>query len=159
MNRAIILLIVLSLMAPSAVLAAKGGSFWSSLKSRIMGITPKKQATVTTAVGGVRGALSDEAEDVYWKGKEINEVDEAELMKFNEALDMAVKGDEANSLKAFESFLDEYPNSSLRSDALDAVSALKSGAGGEAAPDEEAQPQQDMETQSPDKEMEEEATH
>ncbi len=128
MKRAIILLIVMFLMAPSAAFAAGGGSFWSNLKSRIMGITPKKKATVTTAVGGVRGALSDEAEDVYWKGKEINEVDEMELQKFNEALDMAVKGDEANSLKAFEEFLNEYPDSSLRGDALEAVTALKSGA-------------------------------
>ncbi len=128
MKRAIILLIVMSLMAPSAAMAAGGSSFWSSLKSRIMGITPKKKATVTTAVGGVRGTLSDEAENVYWKGKEINEVDEVELQKFNTALDMAVKGDEANSLKAFEEFLDEYPDSSLRGDALEAVTALKSGA-------------------------------
>ncbi len=126
MKRAIILLIVMSLMAPSAAFAAEGGSFWSNLKNRIKGITPKKQSTVTTAVGGVRGTLSDEAEDVYWKGKEINEVDEVELQKFNDALNMAVQGDEANSLKAFEAFLEEYPESSLRGDALEAVAALKS---------------------------------
>ena len=129
MKRAIILLIVMSLMAPVTVLAAGGGSsFWSSLKSRIQGITPKKQANVTTAVGGVRGALSDEAADVYWKGKDVNEVDEVELQKFNDALNLAVQGEEKDSLKAFEAFLIDYPDSTLRPDALEAVETLKSSA-------------------------------
>lgn len=126
MKRALILLIALSLFLPaSSALAAGKGSFWSSLRSRIRGITPKKQAAVTTAVGGVRGALSDEANGVYWKGKDIMEVNEEELQKFNSALLMADDGDTEGSIKAFETFLKEYPDSSLRIDALDAISTLR----------------------------------
>ena len=69
MKHAIILIIALSLFVPATSMAA-GKSFWSSLKSRVQGITPKKKASVTTAVGGVRGAASDEADAVYWKVKE-----------------------------------------------------------------------------------------
>lgn len=141
MKHAIILIIALSLFVPATSMAA-GKSFWSSLKSRIHGITPKKKASVTTAVGGVRGAASEKADSVYWKGKEVNEIDEVELQKFNNALDMAVQGDNAESLKAFEAFLKEYPDSFLRLDALEAVTALRPDAGESAAPAEEAPAQQ-----------------
>lgn len=148
MKHALILVIALTLFVPATSMAA-GKSFWSSLKSRIHGITPKKQASVTTAVGGVRGAASEEADAVYWKGKEVPEVDEVELQKFNDALNMAVQGDSANSLKAFEAFLKEYPDSFLRLDALDAVAALRPEVG-DAAPAEEAPAEQAQEAQSMD---------
>ena len=134
---ALILVIALTLFVPATSMAA-GKSFWSSLKNRIHGITPKKQASVTTAVGGVRGAASEEADAVYWKGKEVNEVDEVELQKFNDALNLAVEGDTSGSLKAFETFLKEFPDSSLRLDALDAVAALMPASEETAAPAEEA---------------------
>ena len=149
MKHALIILIALALFVPDTSMAAGKRSFWSSLKSRVQGITPKKQASVTTAVGGVRGAASEDADAVYWKGKEINEVDEVELQKFNDALNMAVQGDSAGSLKAFEEFLKEYPDSSLRLDALDAVAALKP-AGESAAPVQEAPAEQAQETESMD---------
>jgi hypothetical protein len=123
-RKALIIIMALALFAPAAQAAGKD-SFWQRLKSRIQGISPKKKATVTTAVGGVRGALSDEADSVYWKGKEVNEIDEEELMKFNGAISMAEQGDKAAALEAFESFLDEYPDSQLRLDALEAVATLK----------------------------------
>ncbi len=150
MKHALILIIALALFVPAATSMAAGKSFWSSLKSRIQGITPKKQASVTTAVGGVRGAASEDADAVYWKGKEVNEVNEVELQKFNDALNMAVQGDSAGSLKAFEVFLKEYPDSSLRLDALDAVAALQPEEGESAAPVQEAPAEQAQEAQSMD---------
>ncbi len=149
MKHALILVIALTLFVPATSMAV-GKSFWSSLKSRIQGITPKKQASVTTAVGGVRGAASEEADAVYWKGKEVNEVNEVELQKFNDALNLAVQGDSASSLKAFEAFLKEYPDSFLRLDALDAVAALRPEAGESAAPAEGAPAEQAQEAQGMD---------
>ncbi len=154
MKHALILVIALTLFVPATTSMAAGKSFWSSLKTRIQGITPKKQASVTTAVGGVRGAASEEADAVYWKGKDVKEVDEVELQKFNDALNLAVQGDNASSLKAFEEFLKEYPDSSLRLDALDAVAALKPEADDSAAPAVEQAPaeqaQEAQEAQSTD---------
>ena len=130
-KRGLIILLALALFVPMADAAGKGG-FWSNLKSRIKGISPKK-ASITTAVGGVRGALSDEVGVVYWKGKDVKELSEAQLEKFNAAIDLAETGAESDALKAFEQFLVDYPDSPLRLDALDAVAALQPSVG-EAAP-------------------------
>ena len=102
--------------------------FWSKIKSKIETITPKKKTTVTTAVGGVRGAQDDSAKVLYWKGKEIDEeVETDELDKFKNALEYAIEGNTEESLKHFDDFLAKYPKSPLREDAVKAVEKLRAG--------------------------------
>ena len=100
--------------------------FWSKLKKKIESIVPKKESTATTAVGGVRGAKNESAEALYWKGKEIDEnVGEDELNKFKTALEYAFNGNEKDSLREFNEFLTQYPNSPLKEDAIQAMENLK----------------------------------
>ena len=102
--------------------------FWSKIKSKVESITPKKKTTVTTAVGGVRGARDDSAKVVYWKGKEIDEqIAPDELDKFKSALEYAIEGNTEESLKHFDEFLAQYPKSPLREDAVKAVKKLRPG--------------------------------
>jgi TolA-binding protein len=102
--------------------------FWSKIKSKIETITPKKKATVTTAVGGVRGAQDESTKVLYWKGKEIDEeVAANELDKFKCALEYAINGNTEESLKHFDEFLAQYPKSPLREDAVKAVEKLRAG--------------------------------
>ena len=102
--------------------------FWSKIKSKIETITPKKKTTVTTAVGGVRGAQDESTKDLYWKGKEIDEEVEAdELDKFKCALEYAINGNTEESLKHFDEFLAQYPKSPLWEDAVKAVEKLRAG--------------------------------
>lgn len=100
--------------------------FWSKLKSKIESITPKKKANVTTAVGGVRGAQDQSANVLYWKGKEIDEeVTADELNQFKSALECAMNGNTDESLKRFDEFIAQYPQSPLRADAVKAMESLK----------------------------------
>jgi TolA-binding protein len=100
--------------------------FWSKLRSKIESITPKKKSTVTTAVGGVRGAQDESAKVLYWKGKEIDEeISADELDKFKSALECAMNGNADESLKMFDEFIAQYPQSPLREDAVKAVESLK----------------------------------
>ncbi len=87
-------------------------------------LAPPKDTTATTAVGGVRGAKDEGAESLYWKGKEV-EVKKEELESFNSALDLAIKGDKAESIKRFEEFLKKYPASTLAKDARESLKVLK----------------------------------
>ena len=103
-------------------------AFWSKIKSKIETITPKKKTTVTTAVGGVRGAQDESTMVLYWKGKEIDEEVQAdELDKFKNALEYAIEGNTEESLKHFDEFLAQYPKSPLREDAVKAVEKLRAG--------------------------------
>ncbi|MDY6854556.1 MAG: hypothetical protein SWO11_07585 [Thermodesulfobacteriota bacterium] len=100
--------------------------FWSKLKSKIESIVPKKESSVTTAVGGVRGAKDESAEALYWKGKEIDEkVGEDELNKFKTALEHAINGNDKDSLKVFNELITQYSNSPLKEDAIQAMEKLK----------------------------------
>jgi len=103
-------------------------AFWSKIKSKIETITPKKKTTVTTAVGGVRGAQDESTMVLYWKGKEIDEEVQAdELDKFKNALEYAIEGNTEESLNHFDKFLAQYPKSPLREDAVKAVEKLRAG--------------------------------
>jgi TolA-binding protein len=104
----------------------KGGGFWTGLQSKLQKLTPTRKSTAVTAVGGVRGAKSGEVADLYWKGEEKRvEVGEDELEKFNLAMETRVKGDSALARKHFEEFLRDFPQSSLRPEAQQAVEKLK----------------------------------
>lgn len=102
--------------------------FWAKLRSKIESITPKKKSTVTTAVGGVRGAQESSANTLYWKDKEMDEeIGTDELNKFKSALECAMNGDTDESLKIFDEFMAQYPQSPLREDAVKAVENMRTG--------------------------------
>jgi TolA-binding protein len=128
MKRNIMLIVILAMTAAIAHGGQEGkkDTFWDNLRGKLEKVTPAKKTTATTAVGGVRGAKSEEAADIYWKGKETRlEVPEDELQSFNAAVDLASKGEHREALKKFEAFLRLYPQSQLRRDGLQAVDKLK----------------------------------
>jgi TolA-binding protein len=120
------MVIVLAASVPIAAERDQEDSFWEKLKNKIETLAPKKKTEITTAVGGVRGA-KDMTQAMYWKGEEAEvEVQEIELEQFNLALEQALEGNIQESLKRFEDFLVQHPESPLREDAENAVSELKS---------------------------------
>jgi hypothetical protein len=134
MWKKVFIIFVIIIMSVSLAFAAPRGkrskrsSFWGGIKSKLHSVTPKKRTSVTTAVGGVRGAKEDVG-ILYWKEKEGPiEVEFEELDLFNEALDLAVDGEDEASIEAFNKFLEEYPDSPLRQDALGAIRNLEQAA-------------------------------
>jgi TolA-binding protein len=99
-------------------------SIWDMLRKKIESFTPQKKIVATNAVGGVRGALSD-ASDIYWKGEATQEVIDAdEMTAFKKAMDFGATGNTAQAQTAFSEFIKTYPDSPLRKDADQALSAL-----------------------------------
>jgi len=128
MKRLIALLVVLGIALASPVQAADQElSLWERLRKKIELLTPKKKLTTTTAAGGVRGSLAD-ADDVYWKGeaKPVT-IDEAELAAFGAAVALADEGKIEDAQLAFARFIKQYPDSTLRADAVAALAQLGSG--------------------------------
>lgn len=104
---------------------ANAGSFWSQLVNKLEGFAPQKKAAVTTAVGGVRGSKDKSADTLYWKDEaSLQEIAEKELNDFRLACLTADAGESAKARGQFETFLSEYPQSPLRSDAQSALSRL-----------------------------------
>ncbi len=100
-------------------------SIWEMIRTKIEEITPQKKPTVTTAVGGVRGAKNEAGEDLYWKGEEVNpKVSEQELAKFVEALKTAEAGELDAARLLFEGFVVEFPESELKPDAFLALKSM-----------------------------------
>ncbi len=128
MKKLIALLVMLGIVLASPVQAADDQelSLWERLRKKIELLTPKKKLSTTTAAGGVRGSLAD-ADDVYWKGeaKPVT-IDEAELNEFSKAIAMVDAGNTADAQVAFARFLKQYPDSTLRPDALAALKQLGS---------------------------------
>jgi len=128
MKRLIALLVVLGIALASPVQAADQElSLWERLRKKIELLTPKKKLTTTTAAGGVRGSLAD-VDDVYWKGeaKPVT-IDEAELAAFGAAVALADEGKTEDAQLAFARFIKQYPDSTLRADAVAALAQLGSG--------------------------------
>ena len=122
-------LLVLAISQAQAGQDGKGDGFWTGLQGKLQKLTPTRKSTAVTAVGGVRGAKSGEVADLYWKGQEKRvQVGEDELEKFNLAVETRVKGDNAQARKHFEDFLRDYPQSSLRPEAQQAVEKLQAEA-------------------------------
>ncbi len=82
-----------------------------------------KDITITTAVGGVRGADEDKAEDLYWIGNDT--VKKEELNSFKSAIDKIEKGEDELAKKEIEIFLIKYPNSALAKDAIELFNILR----------------------------------
>ena len=120
-------LVTIALAAPAAM---ADESLWMKLKGKAQKVAPKKSASATTAVGGVRGAPEDEGKSgLYWKGKEEPvSIDQEELDAFNDALDTAINGDNVASAEKFKAFLAKYPESVLKADAEEALANLQQAA-------------------------------
>ncbi len=102
----------------------EASSLWEKIRNKIEKITPKQKPSVTTAVGGVRGAQSDEQE-LYWKGEEEPlAVSAAEMELFSSALQLAEAGSGAKAIVGFEDFLEKFPQSPLADDAKTALLEL-----------------------------------
>lgn len=102
--------------------------FWDDLKGKVQTVSPRKKATVTTAVGGVRGARDESAETLYWKGREQPIfADFDELEKFNIALEYAMAGENEKAIAEFKDFISMYPESQLKGDAEEALAAMAPG--------------------------------
>lgn len=99
-------------------------SIWEKIRTKIEKITPKQKPTVTTAVGGVRGAQSDDQE-LYWKGEEKPvAISDEEIDMFSSALQLAESGVNDKATAAFQDFLVKFPDSSLVPDAKTALVEL-----------------------------------
>jgi TolA-binding protein len=113
------------LATPLYAADSSSGGFWEMLRKKIESFTPQKKIGVTNAVGGVRGAPSD-ANDIYWKGEASKPViDAEELNAFKKATDLATAGEAKQAHAAFAEFVKNYPDSSLRKDADQALAALQ----------------------------------
>ncbi len=128
-RRALTALVVLLLMAipvtGQCAPASDQGGFWAQLKNKLEGFAPQKKATVTTAVGGVRGSKDKSADTLYWKGEStLQEIAEDELTAFQQACQSADAGDATKALGQFEEFIRIYPQSVLISDARQAINRL-----------------------------------
>lgn len=131
MKKIIIMLLVLifsaSLLQAEERAEAKM-SFWEIIRSKIEKVTPQKKPAVTTAVGGVRGAKSDNSKSLYWKGETVTvAVSEQELDSFKAALVKAEMGDLVQGRELFQRFVADYPKSVLKDDALIALQEMRTG--------------------------------
>lgn len=100
-------------------------SFWEKLRSKVESLTPQKKLGVTTATGGVRGALVS-TEDLYWKSDAAAQViGSDELEAFTKAMKLAESDDKAPAKAAFAEFIKKFPDSSLRKDADQAFALLQ----------------------------------
>lgn len=102
-------------------------SFWEKLRVKIESMTPQKKTTVTTATGGVRGA-PESTQDLYWKNEATGQViADEELEAFKKAMELTGMDDKAKAKAAFAEFVKNYPESSLRKDADQALTLLGNG--------------------------------
>ena len=135
MKKVFMLLIVLvfsASMLQAEEQAVEEMSLWEKVRARIEKVTPQKKPSVTTAVGGVRGAKSDGGKDLYWKGEEVPaSVSEQELAKFEEALTIAEAGDLGQARLLFEKFVTDHPDSVLKEDALFALKEMSAAPEGQ----------------------------
>jgi TolA-binding protein len=126
MKKTTLLLLGLCIASPT-IHAAENNEpgFWDMLRMKIEQMTPQKKLSATTAVGGVRGAPVEDS-DVYWKGeaKPIT-IDPDELAAFQNAVTLADAGKKPEAQAAFAAFARNYPDSTLRKDAEQAVSMLQ----------------------------------
>ena len=122
-------LLGLSLGSPALYAGESGDkamSFWDKLRAKVESFTPQKKSSVTTATGGVRGALLASSDDLYWKSDASSEIMAAEeLEAFTKAIKLTEANDKTRAKTAFSAFVKQYPNSALRKDADQAVAMLQ----------------------------------
>lgn len=128
-----LLSLLLLTTVPGLAPAQDSSSFWNTLGGKLEQLTPQKKAAVTSAVGGIRGAKDLPADTLYWKGETQQQtVDAEEYARFKEALTAGSTG-QPQAIELFESFLRDFPQSSLRPEADSALQQLKLVANGGAS--------------------------
>ena len=125
MRTFITFMIVLMMTVLMMTASAFAGDYWKGLKGKVKGASTKKDTSVTTAVGGVRATRNSDPDSLYWKGKEVPlVVDAAQLVDFNAALDQAMQEDFDGAAEGFRQFIEKYPASPLKPDAMDALKTI-----------------------------------
>lgn len=101
-------------------------NIWGKMKNRLETLAPQKKMATTTAVGGVRGAKEQTSDSLYWKNESKKEaIDEVEYTRFNEAYQAATSGQTEDAAARFEAFLKDFPQSTLKPEAEEALAALR----------------------------------
>jgi TolA-binding protein len=109
--------------APAPKLKASTYDWLKKLKERVSRTQAKHNQLI--AVGAVRGAEATDSVPFYWKGKKIETpVAPNELAEFDEALNAALKGDNANAKEKLAGFVANHPTSPLVADANEALRTL-----------------------------------
>ncbi len=130
MKKVLVVLLMLALTCGVSV-AAEKDSFWGGLLKKINKIVSHSPRGKTyTSVVGIRGAEEDTSSDsLYWKGKEAAETETAysdkEIDAFKTAVFLAEAGKDQKAIDAFNLFLQDYPKSELRNDAVIAIDRLQ----------------------------------
>lgn len=130
MKKVVVVLLMLILTCSVSV-AAENDSFWGGLLKKINKIVSHSPRGKTyTSVVGIRGAEEDTSSDsLYWKGKEAAETETAysdeEIDAFKTAVFLAEAGKDQKAIEAFNLFLQDYPKSDLRNDAIIAIDRLQ----------------------------------
>ncbi|WP_138922563.1 hypothetical protein [Hylemonella gracilis] len=105
--------------APPGSVAPAGNmsGFLEKLRMKVEQLTPQKQVSTSTAVGGVRGSAVAAA-DVYWKGEaKPQTIDAAELEAFQKGVALAESDQKVQARAVFAEFAKTYPESILKADA------------------------------------------
>lgn len=132
-----------------AVAGAQDGGFWSQLGGKLEQLTPQKKTIVTSAVGGVRGAKDLSADALYWKGEKAQQtIDAVEYERFRQALAAGEAG-KPDAAAEFEGFLRDFPQSSLREDAVRALQLLQAAAAPVLPPPPATQPTDQAQAPAP----------
>jgi hypothetical protein len=104
----------------------KKDAFWDMMQNKLVKVAPVKKQSTQGIPGGVRGAKNDDANDIYWKGKDKTvEMTDEEMQKFSLAMETKLKGDNEQALKLFEEFLVMYPQSSFRLEGMQATEKIR----------------------------------
>jgi TolA-binding protein len=118
MMKRLIMLFLICLAFGSRITHAdeQGGTldFWQTLKNKIASFVLMKSASPTTT-----------SEDLYWKGEASPQtIDPDELEAFKKGIALMDSGEKEQAQTAFSDFITEYPDSSLKKDAKEALAHL-----------------------------------
>lgn len=103
--------------APASAPAGGMSGFMEKLRMKVEQLTPQKQVSTSTAVGGVRGSAVAAA-DVYWKGEaKPQTIDAAELEAFQKGVALVESDQKVQARAVFAEFAKTYPESILKADA------------------------------------------
>jgi TolA-binding protein len=99
-------------------------SWLSKLKNRIS--QSRSHHSRVVAVASVRGAKTDNAPPLYWKGgTDKDPVELSELDEFDAAIELAIQGQTEEALSALNKFIENNPESPLVADAQKTALLLK----------------------------------
>lgn len=126
MQKRVWVTLLLAVLTLPLSLQAAEGDYWQQLKERLAQIAPQKKGSATTAVGGVRGSKDQAADSLYWKDEAVKvQIPEEEYARFAAAQQSAVDGKKEPAMTGFQSFVNDYPQSALKAEALAAIEVLQ----------------------------------